>query len=97
MRLPRRVKTVIITPPDEAPEMDPNLLLLDGRDIRSVNRHERRSHGFSGPAFTQASPTLTRFVRRHSAALLDEAPSKTRRQRRAKARATRALQRRGLL
>ena len=86
-------KTVVLTAPE--PEMDPHLLLLDGSDIRAVNRHERRKHGFRGPAFTQPAPSLTRFVRRHGQVIL-AGPPRTRRQRKAKARCVRAISKRGL-
>lgn len=90
-------KTVLVGSPE--PEADPHLLLLDGRDVRSVNRAERRKHGFRGPAFTQQAPSLIRFVRRHYGAVpkkLDQGSPLTRRERKVAARTRRWALRRGL-
>lgn len=92
MSLPRRVKTVLVGASE--PEVDPHLLLLDGRDVRSVNRAERRKHGFRGPAFTHQVPTLQRFVRRHADQRWLTEP-RTRRQRKVRARVGRLVLRRG--
>jgi hypothetical protein len=73
------------------------MLMLDGRDVRSVGRKVRRAAGFHGPAFTQPAPSLPRFTRRHFAAeLLEGSPARTRRQRKLAARIKREVARRGL-
>lgn len=90
-------KTVLVGPPE--PGVDPHLLLLDGRDVRSVNRAERRRHGFRGPVFTAPAPTLVRFVRRHYGAVskkLDQGRPLTRRERKVAYRTRRWALRRGL-
>jgi len=88
----RHPRTILVSAPE--PEVDPHLLMLDGRDVRAVNRTTRRKSGFRGPAFTGSAPSLVRYVRRHAAAL-DE--RKTRRQRKVRARALRAVMRRGMM
>lgn len=81
-----------------APETDPGLVMPDLTDPRAVSRSHRRALGFRGPAFTAGSPTLPRYMRRVGQSIVDHAyTQRTRRQRKARARADRAARSRGLL
>jgi len=93
----RKPKTVLVGAPE--PEVDPHLLLLDGRDVRTVNRAERRKHGFRGPAFAHQAPMLVRYIGRRYGPIRDLVSSRaplTRRQRKVVARTRRLAARRGL-
>ena len=79
----------------ERSEADRSLLMPDGRDVRTVNRAERRAAGFRGPVYTLPAPGLGRYARRHRHQIVASGRP-TRRQRGVLARTMRFVARRGL-